>query len=104
MKKMILAMLTLGLSVSTFANTTGVHEDGYTSFTSPRTGVVYSLSNPSQQEIVFKAQELKAVTAETAQRIIATNPALSPESQEQARQKLVPNTQPEPTVVAVNQE
>lgn len=83
-------------SVGAMANTTsnqdsrivGVHEDGYTTFISPRTGVSYSLDNPNQSEIIFKPSEIAAVNAENVHRIMATNPALSPESQEQARQKL----------------
>lgn len=96
MKKIVL-MCSLALcSVGAMAHTTsnqdsrvvGVHEDGYTTFISPRTGVSYSLDNPNQAEIIFKPSEISAVTAENVQRIVATNPALSPESQEQARQKL----------------
>lgn len=93
MKKIFLMLSVVGVSTSAMANVPATYEDGYTSFTSPRTGVVYSLANPDRVEIVFKAQEIQAATPENAHRIVASNPALSAESQEQARQTLAQESQ-----------
>lgn len=101
MKKVLLVLSLVGVATSAMANVQVVNEGGYTSFTSPRTGVTYSLENPNQAEIIFKAQEIQAATPENAQRIMASNPALSPESQEQARQKLAQESQAQALVATV---
>lgn len=54
---------------------------------SPRTGMSYTF--PNTRPVVLQVQPLTAVTAQTVQRIVASNPALSQESQEQAKQALL---------------
>lgn len=79
MKKILTGALLLAVSNIAFADANIV------SLVSPRTGITYSLESQANQKIVLKTEEIKAATAETAQRIVAKNPALSAESQEKAR-------------------
>ncbi|NCI78522.1 hypothetical protein [Acinetobacter kanungonis] len=65
---------------------------------SPRTGIKYTFPNPNQRPIILKTAAVAPATSETASRIVATNPALSVESQEQARQTLAGS----PTQLAAN--
>ena len=60
-----------------------------TVFVSPRTGMRYSVSNPSNRKIIFQTEGLKPITAQNVDRIRATNPVISAQSQQQARQKLL---------------
>lgn len=57
--------------------------------TSPRTGITYTLSNPTHAKIVFKTEEIAPATAQNATRIKAVNPALSTVSQDTAVQTLI---------------
>lgn len=65
---------------------------------SPRTGIKYTFPNAQQRPIILKTAAVSAATITTASRIVATNPALSVESQEQAKQTLVGS----PTQLAAN--
>lgn len=56
---------------------------------SPRTGIKYTFPNAQQRPIILKTAAVSAATTTTATRIVATNPALSMESQEQAKQTLI---------------
>lgn len=60
---------------------------------SPRTGMRYSFNNPDGRPILFKVEPLAAANSQTVTRIVAENPALSPESQQQAVQNLLNLTQ-----------
>ncbi|MGQ9373121.1 hypothetical protein ACUM6W_04690 [Acinetobacter tandoii] len=65
---------------------------------SPRTGIKYTFPNAQQRPIILKTAAVSAATTTTASRIVATNPALSVESQEQAKLTLVGS----PTQLAAN--
>lgn len=99
-----LALLALTFSQASFANTptaatieqavakptVEVSQQGkLTTVVSPRTGISYTLSNATTRDIIFKAEAIEVANATTAQRIVATNPAISPESQQQAQQNLL---------------
>ena len=56
---------------------------------SPRTGIRYDLGNTAGRPIVLKTAAIAAVTPQTVNRIVATNPALSSSSQEKAKQLLL---------------
>ena len=58
---------------------------------SPRTGIRYTLGNTNGRPIVLKTAAIAAVTPATANRIVASNPALSTSSQEKAKQALLDN-------------
>ncbi len=70
-----------------------------TVFVSPRTGMRYSVSNPSNRKIIFQTEGLKPITAQNVDRIRATNPVISEQSQQQARQKLLDLAGIQPTTV-----
>lgn len=58
---------------------------------SPRTGIRYDLGNTGGRPIVLKTAAIAAVTPQTVNRIVATNPALSTSSQEKAKKALLAN-------------
>lgn len=60
-----------------------------TTVVSPRTGISYTLSNATTRDIIFKAEAIEPANTATVQRIVATNPAISTESQQQAQQNLL---------------
>lgn len=60
-----------------------------TTVISPRTGIRYSLGDTAGRPIVLKTAAVAAVTPATANRIVASNPALSTSSQEKAKQALL---------------
>lgn len=64
-------------------------EDNTITLTSPRTGIEYTLANPKKIKYVLQVEEVAPVNEQNAKRIMAKNPALSPESQELARQALL---------------
>lgn len=64
-------------------------KDGKTIVVSPRTGVRYAITNPNNRPVVFKIEPLAPANTSTVSRIVATNPALSVESQQQAQQALL---------------
>ena len=66
-----------------------VQKNDTTVLVSPRTGMRYSVNNPSNVPIIFKTELLAPATAANADRIIASNPALSAESQAKAKQALI---------------
>ncbi len=70
-----------------------------TVFVSPRTGMRYSVSNPSNRKIIFQTEGLKPITAQNVDRIRATNPVISAQSQQQAKQKLLDLAGIQPTPV-----
>lgn len=70
---------------------------------SPRTGMRYTVNNPNNIPIIFKTELIAPATTTNANRIVATNPALSVASQQKAQAALLemigPNTQqPTPPV------
>ncbi len=56
---------------------------------SPRTGVRYNLGDTENRPIVFQTQAIAAANAANINRIVATNPALSAQSQEKAKIALI---------------
>ena len=76
-------------SATSLPNVHATQDRENTVFVSPRTGMRYSVSNPSNRKIIFQTEGLKPVTAQNVDRIQATNPMISAESQQQAKQKLL---------------
>lgn len=60
-----------------------------TAVISPRTGIRYALGDTSGRPITLKTAAIEPVTAATANRVVAANPALSTASQEKAKQTLL---------------
>lgn len=60
-----------------------------TTVISPRTGIRYTLGDTAGRAIILKTASISAVTPATANRIVASNPALSASSQEKAKQALL---------------
>lgn len=56
---------------------------------SPRTGMRYTVNNPSNIPIIFKTELIAPATTTNANRIVANNPALSVESQQKAQAALL---------------
>ncbi len=56
---------------------------------SPRTGMRYVVNNPSNRKIIFQTEGLAPVNSQNIQRIVASNPAVSAQSQQQAQQALL---------------
>lgn len=61
---------------------------------SPRTGISYTFANPEQRQVIFQTAAIAPANAVSAQRIVATNPALSVQSQDKAKQTLLASAQP----------
>ncbi|ALH95249.1 hypothetical protein [Acinetobacter equi] len=94
MKKLIstLLLITIVIPISAIANPAAQQvpvNNGQVTLESPRTGIQYTIPNPDQRSVVMQTQAIEAANSVTADRIIASNPALSIESQEQAKQALV---------------
>lgn len=89
---MILALVIPGLA---FANesskntATNAVKDENTTVMSPRTGIRYTFANPQQRPVVLKTTAITPANAANANRIVASNPALSAASQEKAKQALL---------------
>ena len=66
-----------------------VVKGGSTTVISPRTGIRYSLGETNGRPITIQTAAIAPVTTANVQRIVATNPALSPESQQAAEQALL---------------
>ena len=66
-----------------------VGADGQITVASPRTGIRYTFANPNQRPVVLQTAAIAPVNAATVNRIVASNPALSPVSQENAKQALL---------------
>ena len=62
--------------------------DGQVTIASPRTGIRYTFNN-SNRPIVLQTAAIAAANAANADRIVASNPALSAASQQQAKQALL---------------
>jgi len=94
MKKALKVGLVALSTVSTFAmaaqQTTTAEQVNDTQITviSPRTGISYTFNN-NNQTIVLQTQAIAAANTVTADRIVASNPALSAESQQKAKQALL---------------
>ncbi|WP_104499337.1 hypothetical protein [Acinetobacter indicus] len=56
---------------------------------SPRTGIRYTFANPNKRPIVLQTAAIAPANAANADRIVASNPALSAESQQKAKQALL---------------
>lgn len=56
---------------------------------SPRTGVRYNLGDTENRPIIFHTQTIAPANAANINRIVATNPALSVQSQEKAKIALI---------------
>lgn len=56
---------------------------------SPRTGMRYVVNNPNNVPIIFQTEALAPVTTNNVNRIVASNPAISEQSQQQAQQALL---------------
>lgn len=65
-----------------------VDANGQVTVESPRTGIRYTFANPNRP-IVLQTQAIAAANAANADRIVASNPALSATSQQQAKQALL---------------
>lgn len=91
---MILALAIPGLafanepSKTTAANVVVVKDDNITVM-SPRTGIRYTFANPQQRQVILKTAAITPANAANANRIVASNPALSAASQEKAKQALL---------------
>ncbi len=66
-----------------------VQNDGNITVQSPRTGIRYTFANPQQRPVVLNTAAIKAANAANADRIVASNPALSAASQQKAKQALL---------------
>jgi hypothetical protein len=62
---------------------------GQVTLVSPRTGISYTFSNPDNRPMVLETAKVSAANSANANRIVATNPALSAASQEKAKQALL---------------
>ena len=62
---------------------------GLTTVTSPRTGISYTLGNTEGRSIVFQTDAIAPANETNVKRIVATNPALSAESQQKAEKALL---------------
>lgn len=65
-----------------------VDANGQVTVQSPRTGIKYSFTNPNRP-IVLQTAAVTAANSVNADRIVATNPALSVTSQQEAKQVLL---------------
>ena len=63
--------------------------DGNITVQSPRTGIRYTFANPNKRPVVLQTAAIAPVNSVTVNRIVAANPALSPISQENAKQALL---------------
>lgn len=96
MKKVLktLALTALAIPSFTFANTAkSVSQvpvvDGKVTIASPRTGISYSVDNPHNRPVLIKTEVIAPATSATVDRIVASNPALSEESQKNAKKALL---------------
>ncbi|WP_374664588.1 hypothetical protein [Acinetobacter sp.] len=65
-----------------------VGADGQVTVASPRTGIRYTFANPNRP-IVMQTAKIAAANSANADRIVASNPALSEASQQRAKQALL---------------
>jgi len=99
MKKVLQPLIILALAIpglafanepskTTAANVAVVKDDNITVM-SPRTGIRYTFANPQQRQVILKTAAITPANAANANRIVASNPALSAASQEKAKQALL---------------
>ncbi len=99
MKKVLQPLIILALAIpglafanepskTTAANVVVVKDDNITVM-SPRTGIRYTFANPQQRQVILKTAAITPANAGNANRIVASNPALSAASQEKAKQALL---------------
>ena len=96
MKKVLKPIMIVALALPTFAfaDTTtaakvqqargattalAAQANGNITVQSPRTGIRYTFANPNQRPVVLQTAAIAPVNAATVNRIVASNPALSPE-------------------------
>lgn len=96
MKKLLKIALIAGLTLPTLAlaktpvsTPQGKVVDTQTIVVSPRTGIQYSVNNPNQRPVIIQVEALAPATSTTVDRIVASNPALSVQSQENAKKALL---------------
>ena len=109
MKKVLKTLVIAALAVPTFAfadkaKTTSVSKvqaaigptttqaqfnNGQATVVSPRTGIQYTFPNPKQRPVIIRTEAIAPATSSTADRIVASNPALSSESQQIAKKALI---------------
>ena len=106
MKKVLKPIMIVALALPTFAfaDTTtaakvqqargattapAAQANGNITIQNPRTGIRYTFANPNQRPVVLQTAAIAPVNAATVNRIVASNPALSPVSQENAKQALL---------------
>lgn len=63
--------------------------NGVATIVSPRTGIQYSIPNEHQRPVVLQTQAIAAANSVNANRIVASNPALSSDSQQIAKKALI---------------
>ena len=63
--------------------------DGNITVASPRTCISYTFANTNLRPVVLETAAVTAANAANVNRIVASNPALSPASQEKAKQALL---------------
>lgn len=78
-------------AVGGLASQQSTHSD-ITTLVSPRTGIRYSLGRLGNRPVILQTQPVSAANINTVHRIVASNPALSPTSQEKAKQALLSAT------------
>ena len=62
---------------------------GQVTLVSPRTGISYTFSNPEGRPMVLETAKVAAANSANVNRIVASNPAVSAASQEQAKLALL---------------
>ena len=63
--------------------------NGQITVESPRTGIRYTFNNPDGRPVVLETKAIEPATSVNADRIVASNPALSSASQQKAKQALL---------------
>ena len=94
MKKLLASLLLTTSVMSSIAYADQVPtqvplNNGQVTVESPRTGIQYVVPNPNQRPVVIQTQGIDPANSVTADRIVASNPALSVESQELAKKALI---------------
>ncbi|CAB1217180.1 hypothetical protein [Acinetobacter bouvetii] len=102
MKKVLQPLMIAALAIPSFAFANATQtpvvakaqinaqvNDGQITVASPRTGIRYTFANPDQRPVVLKTAAITSANTANANRIVASNPALSAASQEKAKQALL---------------
>ena len=82
------------LPTMVFANTSNTTaqahaENGKVTVISPRTGIQYTVDNPDNRPITIQAEAIAPANSTNVDRIVASNPALSEQSQQTAKEALL---------------